>query len=296
MALRAGPAVYRGRAWCGPASFRLCESLKIDRVARQAAAECITTHEEIRDLSAILHAEGKGPTFDENLMSIETLFLDAGGVLLFPNWNRVSEIFTRHGLPVSAAALRRAEPAIKFAIDDATRVAATSDAQRGGEYFERVLNDAGVPRSTARQTALDEIYAYHTEHNIWEDVPVDVRPALDRLRALGITLAVVSNANGVVAKPFARAGLAGYFDAICDSHVEGVEKPDPRFFEIVLERTRSRAETTLHVGDLYHVDVVGARRAGLQAMLLDPHDLYRDFDVERVQSLAELARILHGES
>ena len=35
--------------------------------------------------------------------------------------------------------------------------------------------------------------------------------------------------------------------------------PDPRFFDIALERSGARRETTIHVGDLYHVDVVGAR-------------------------------------
>jgi putative hydrolase of the HAD superfamily len=120
-------------------------------------------------------------------------------------------------------------------------------------------------------------------------VPADVKPALRRLRASGLTLAVVSNANGTVLRAFERAGLLEYFDAIGDSDVEGVEKPDPRLFEIVLHRTKSRADTTLHVGDLYHVDVVGARRAGLRAMLYDPHDLYTAFDVPRVRSLAELA-------
>jgi FMN phosphatase YigB (HAD superfamily) len=57
----------------------------------------------------------------------------------------------------------------------------------------------------------------------------------------------------------------------------------------VLERSGGRPETTLHVGDLYHVDVVGARSAGLQAMLIDPHDLYEGYDVERVRSLSDLA-------
>jgi putative hydrolase of the HAD superfamily len=44
----------------------------------------------------------------------------------------------------------------------------------------------------------------------------------------------------------------------------------------------------MHVGDLFHVDVLGARRAGIQAVLLDPHRLYEDFDARRITSLAEL--------
>ena len=113
---------------------------------------------------------------------------------------------------------------------------------------------------------------YHTEHNLWEDVPPDVFPALERLRRLGVTLAVASNANGALHRAFDRLGLTPHFHAICDSCVEGAEKPDPRFFEIVLQRSGGRPETTLHVGDLYHVDVVGAQRAGLRAALMDPHD------------------------
>jgi HAD superfamily hydrolase (TIGR01549 family) len=220
---------------------------------------------------------------------IETIFLDAGGVLLFPNWDRVSDVFRRHGIAVSANALQRAEPAIKFAIDAATEVESISDADRGGRYFDGILDNAGVPRSPSRTAALSEIYAYHMEHNLWEHVAADVRPALERLRGLGAKLAVVSNANGVLQRVLDRVGLSRFFDAVCDSFVEGVEKPDPRLFALALNRTQSRAETTLHVGDLFHVDVVGARRAGLRAVLIDPHGLYGSFDVDRVRDLSELA-------
>ena len=219
---------------------------------------------------------------------IRTVFLDAGGVLIHPNWQRVSDTFGRHGIAVSAAALRDAEPDVKFGIDTADRVGTTTDADRGSALFNGVLDRAGVARSAQRDAALSELYAYHMEHNLWEDVDPQAADVLERLRARNLTLAIVSNANGVGPRAFERGGLHRYFDVICDSHIEGVEKPDPRFFEIVLERTQSRRETTLHVGDLYEVDVVGARRAGLQALLLDPHSLYGDFEVERIRSLGQL--------
>lgn len=225
---------------------------------------------------------------------VETLFLDAGGVLVFPNWVRISDTMRRHGIDVSPEALERAEPPVKFAIDRAHQIEESTDAQRGGMYMEGILDAAGAPRTPARQHALQELYDYHAEHNLWEHVPSDVVPALEALRALGLKLAIVSNANGVVHRAFERAGLTRYFEAICDSCIEGVEKPDPRFFEIVLERSQSRADTTVHVGDLFHVDVTGARRAGLQAMLLDPHGLYGAYDVERVRSLNELVDRLRG--
>jgi putative hydrolase of the HAD superfamily len=101
-------------------------------------------------------------------------------------------------------------------------------------------------------------------------------------------MAVASNANGALERMFDRVGLTRYFHAICDSCVEGAEKPDPRFFQIVLERAGGRPDTAIHVGDLYHVDVTGARAAGLRAILFDAHDLYEGYDVERIRTLDEL--------
>ena len=75
-------------------------------------------------------------------------------------------------------------------------------------------------------------------------------------------------------------------DVIFDSFREGVEKPDPRFFQIALDRAGADAETTIHVGDLYHVDVAGARAAGITPVLLDVAGLYPECDCLRVRSLA----------
>lgn len=224
-----------------------------------------------------------------DLSAVDTLSLDAGSVLVFPNWERVSETLARHGVAVDAALLRRVEPRIRFALDEPRQVAASNDAQRGGLYFDGVLDAAAVPRSAARDQALSEIYAYHATYNIWENVPPDVPAALDAFRRRGLRMVVASNANGVVHRALERGGLGAYFEAICDSCIEGVEKPDPRFFSTVVARAGARPETTLHVGDLLHVDVVGARAAGLHAVLLDPHDLYADVEAERVKSLGELA-------
>lgn len=207
---------------------------------------------------------------------------------MFPNWERVAETFVRHGLHVSANALRAADPEAKFTIDQAHHAAATSDADRGSLYFRLVLSRAGIPLGAPIEAPLNELWAYHTEHNLWEYVPDDVVPALERLNGLGVRVAVASNANGALHRMFARVGLASYFHTICDSCVEGVEKPDRRFFEIVLARAGANPQTTIHVGDLYHVDVVGARNTGLRPVLMDPNDLYRDYDVERVRNLDDL--------
>jgi putative hydrolase of the HAD superfamily len=85
-------------------------------------------------------------------------------------------------------------------------------------------------------------------------------------------------------------GLLPYFSAVVDSAVVGFEKPDPRIFEHALGRAGVPGRRALHVGDLYHADVAGARAAGVNALLLDPFGDWDDVDCERVEDLSELAR------
>jgi HAD superfamily hydrolase (TIGR01509 family) len=223
---------------------------------------------------------------------IQTVFLDAGGVLVNPNWERVSDALARQGVTVSSAVLAAAEPHAKRRLDTGATIHATNDQQRGWTYFNLVLAEAGVALSDATAAALAELHTYHQTHNLWETVPEEVRPSLQALRALGLRLVVLSNANGTLHRAFDRLGLTSAFDVIFDSYREGVEKPDPRFFQIALERSGAAAGTTMHVGDLYHVDVAGARAAGLTPALLDVADLYPDCDCLRVRSLRELVRTL----
>ena len=64
-------------------------------------------------------------------MSLKTVFLDAGGVLMFPNWARISDAMARHGVRVTADALAAAEPHAKRKLDVGGTIKATNDAGRG---------------------------------------------------------------------------------------------------------------------------------------------------------------------
>lgn len=227
--------------------------------------------------------------------AITTLFLDAGGVLCHPNWSRVSAALADVGVTVSVEALQRAEPYAKKDIDDAVIVGGTTDASRGWIYFDKVLEHAGIPPSTATRAALSVLHDYHRAENLWENVPGEVEPTLAALRELKLTLVVVSNANGRLRYLFDRVGLTAAFDVVLDSHEWGVEKPDPRLFQIALEQAGATAAETIHVGDLFHIDVVGARSAGLRdAVLLDAAGLYPHVDCPRIASLAELVPLVRS--
>lgn len=225
-------------------------------------------------------------------MPIDTVFLDAGGVLVHPSWVRVSEALLRRGVPVSPQALSAAEPRAMRELDDSTVVGTTDDRARGWLYFDLVLRHAGLELSAATDAALVDLREYHRTENLWEHVEPDVVPALEQLRARGLRLVVVSNANGRLRHLFDRLDLTRWFDHVLDSHEWGVEKPDPKLFQHALDVAGASADRTIHVGDLYHVDVVGARRAGLHdAVLFDVAGLYPDADCKRVRALAELLTI-----
>lgn len=227
--------------------------------------------------------------------ALRTVFLDAGGVLVHPNWTRVADALVRQGVATTAAALTAAEPHAKREMDLGALMARTDDRQRGWIYFDAVLRHAGLTATDATAAALVEIRAYHDQHNVWEHVPADVVPMLSGLRALGLRLVVVSNANGRLHTMFDRVGLTPHVDLVLDSHHYGVEKPDPRLFELALVESGADAATTVHVGDFFHIDVVGARAAGLaDAVLFDVADLYGDVDCPRVRRLADLVTFVQA--
>ena len=110
----------------------------------------------------------------------------------------------------------------------------------------------------------------HRERHLWCSVRERTHEALARLRAAGLRLGVVSNSDGRVEQALDAAGLRDYFDVVVDSALVGVEKPDPAIFRAALDALGVAPEEALYVGDLYEVDVVGARAAGIEAVLLTP--------------------------
>ena len=226
------------------------------------------------------------------MTGLRTIFLDAGGVLVFPNWDRISAALRERSVHVDPAALAAAEPYAKRELDRMATIRATNDEKRGWLYFEMILERAHVPLSAATADALAELHRYHQEFNLWDYMPGDVMPSLRALRNLGLQLVIVSNANGTVATLAERLGLTECVGCVLDSHVEKVEKPDPRFFEIAMQRSSADADSSIHVGDLYEVDVVGARAAGITPVLLDAAGLYPEADCIRVRSLPQLVNLV----
>ena len=74
---------------------------------------------------------------------------------------------------------------------------------------------------------------------------------------------------------------------ILDSAEVGVEKPDPRIFLAAANRLGLPAACCAYVGDLYEIDILGARAAGFRPILIGA-----DSAPEPVERAAELAGLL----
>lgn len=121
----------------------------------------------------------------------------------------------------------------------------------------------------------------------WDQILPGTRDALDRLRK-EYAIAVISNADGKIDAVLRRCGILDCFQSITDSGKVGHEKPHPAIFEAALRTMNASPAESLYVGDVYSVDYVGARRAGMQAVLFDVAGTYREREFPRVESLAGL--------
>ncbi|RCN36861.1 hypothetical protein ANCCAN_17251 [Ancylostoma caninum] len=119
---------------------------------------------------------------------------------------------------------------------------------------------------------------YHTES------------VLDRLRQNGLSLVVVSNFDGRLMQILQRLHLYHLFDMVVASGEVGVEKPNSKIFEIVLDHYHlSEASQLLHIGDNFEKDYRGARDFGARALLFDPLSVNKDVpSTDKITSLGEL--------
>lgn len=99
-----------------------------------------------------------------------------------------------------------------------------------------------------------------------EDLYPDAIPSLEAVRALGLRTGIVGNQTAALEHWVREAALPA--DVVSSSATLGVRKPDPRFFERIVELARFEAGEIAYVGDRVDNDVVPARAAGLVAVHL----------------------------
>ncbi len=237
---------------------------------------------------------------DRSLVAaVDLLCLDAGNTVVFLEHERLAKACARSGFRTTGAALLRAEGEAKLASERGplpdVSWSGVGDARSAGwgRTVGCILRCAGLAEERVGDV-LDAVWPDHCEQNFWCRVPDGLVEALDRARARGVVVAVISNSEGMLERLFDQLGILHSLDAVIDSGLVGVEKPDPRIFQFALDRFGVAPGRALHVGDMYATDVLGARAAGLRVVLVDPHGHMagRHPDVPRVPGVAEVAEAI----
>jgi putative hydrolase of the HAD superfamily len=195
------------------------------------------------------------------------VLLDALGTLvgLEPPWVPFAQALSaRHGLaiePDEAVRVLRAEMGYyRDHCQSARDAASLAELRRQCvEVVAAELAPAELDRETLTGTLLESL-----RFAAYPDAPV----ALERLRADGVRLVVVSNWDISLHDVLEQTGLRPLLDGVITSAEFGSGKPDPAIFEAALAVADVPASDALHVGDSVEEDVVGARAAGIDSVLL----------------------------
>lgn len=221
---------------------------------------------------------------------LEAVLFDAGGVLVDLDYAYVRRLLEPVHGAVPSERLSEAEAHARRQINNTVR-GGGSVGSSWRDYFHIIFGRIGV-QADLHVGLIDSLWEAHERVGLWTVAIPGSPEVVAGLKRRGLRVGVVSNAEGTVAQNLDDAGYKGEFETVVDSHLVGVEKPDPKIFEIALERMSLHADRTVYVGDLPEVDVAGARGAGIAAILLDRHDLYDGVDAPRIRSLEELPGLL----
>jgi len=235
-------------------------------------------------------------------MAIRFALFDVGGTILDLEYRHLREAIVEAAvgsllasrpseLPDDEAFEQAERQTRAWWIDHVRREASIEDPWR--EYFDRIYEGVGVPAALMPEL-LRRLWERNLASGLWHRPVPGANEILKRLVESGVRLAVISNSEGRVAEDLAEAGLGRYFEAVIDSRKVGVSKPDPRIFRLALERLAARPDESVFIGDVFWIDIVGARSAGLPAILVDRWRLQTDVDCPRVESLEELGSLLEN--
>jgi putative hydrolase of the HAD superfamily len=241
---------------------------------------------------------------------IKVVFFDAGGTLFKP-YPSVGHVYARtaakHGVRVKA---EQVEKEFHKAWHLRNRLHAATDLT--SERIERqwwygLVRDVFGNLNAFKNfdAFFEELYDLFARAECWRLFD-DTLPVLERLKAEGYRLGIISNWDHRLFTIVEQLGLSSFFEHVTASSKVGSAKPGRRIFQHALKALNVPVSQTMHVGDSLVDDYHGAVAAGLQAVFLDRNraptreSLRRSRakaynGVVRIESLDELLPLLRGD-
>ena len=104
---------------------------------------------------------------------------------------------------------------------------------------------------------------------------------------------ITNGYSEVQAVKLKSSGMGEYFKTVITSEEAGYKKPDRRIFTYAFQKSGASPEVSLMIGDDYDVDIVGAKKAGMDQVFFDPYRQHlQNGSTFYINDLKELLEIL----
>ncbi len=230
-------------------------------------------------------------------MKYRAVFFDAGETLVHPHPSfpeLVVEVLREAGHDVEPALIREKLHVVSDRFLRAAREQElwSTSPERSRAFwagvYRTLLAEMGVPFGDGLAEAFYRTFTDVSNYRLFPDA----LPVLERLRREELTLGVVSNFEEWLERLLESLDVIPFFEVRVISGVEGYEKPDPRLFELALERVGVEAAESVYVGDHPFFDTEPASAVGMFAVLIDRRGRYPDHPGPRIASLDELPAVI----
>jgi putative hydrolase of the HAD superfamily len=229
--------------------------------------------------------------------AVRAIFFDAGNTLLRMDYDAVAAQLTALGVAATPSAVQHAEWRARVRLDPHLASTTSTESRSTTEHYVRyVLDGLGVGDEATVREMLEWRHQYNAPAGLWHTAEPEAEEALRLCRAAGLRAGVISNSNGSIRATMERIGLARYLDFVIDSGEVGVEKPNPEIFARALAAASLSPSEAVYVGDLYSIDVLGARAAGMDAVLIDPGRCWGERDCRAAAGPLAAVKLIVGEA
>jgi putative hydrolase of the HAD superfamily len=230
-------------------------------------------------------------------MKYRAVFFDAGETLVHPHPSfpeLVVEVLREAGHDVDPALIREKLHVVsdRFLRAAQEKELWSTSADRSREFwsdiYRTLLAEMALPFSDDLAGAFYRTLTDVSNYRLF----ADALPVLQRLRAEGLTMGVVSNFEEWLERLLESLAVASFFEVRVISGVEGYEKPDLRLFEVALDRVGVEAAESVYVGDHPFFDTEPASALGMFAILIDRRGRYPDHPGPRITTLDHLPSLI----
>ncbi|NIQ13162.1 MAG: HAD-IA family hydrolase [Candidatus Dadabacteria bacterium] len=156
------------------------------------------------------------------------------------------------------------------------------------DVVKNVYTDIGMFREFDKY--FDELFEIFRT-SAWEIFP-ETKNVLTKLKELNYKLIVVSNFDSRVYDVCRNLEILEFFDDFLISSEAGFAKPDPEIFNLALNRNNLVGNNCVHVGDNFENDYVSPSSVGINAVLLDRENDIGNDNINKINELDELLKII----